>query len=356
MKAHRRIWLATGLVLVGIGVTLVGGAAKSAADTVGECSAGKPICVSVSSTPDPASRSPVGVDHYMSYSLEVSYDTSSGATSNLTNLAVSVQWADVGVATTTSTFVPSASDSRCTETSSRTLTCTGTPKSLGPGDPPFGYGPLVFRTATTTADPDDAEASATNVIVTASAKETPKPPKGGTNVAYVTKNNPTSYENVGDQDISIAGGGLTTTLATSTTGAVKQQSKLVVPSGTARGIFEVLEQNYGGAVTCPAGFTCFGQHVSTVAVGLSPVNLQIVFEGQLPSGATENSIGVFHLRDGATTPVFITAECSSATPPLSEITASNGCRLVHVTHLPGGIDRVEISAWDISNGGWGGIS
>jgi hypothetical protein len=357
MNAHRRIWLVTGVVLIGMAMMLMGGATRSAADTIGPaCSTGKPLCVSITGNPDPASRSPVGNDHYVTYSVQVSYDTDSGANSQLVNLSISLAWADQGVAVTTSNYVAAASDQRCSVSSPLTLTCTGTPKSLGPGDPPFGYGPLVFRTASTTADPDDVEASGTNVTVTASAKETPKPPKGGTNVAFVTASDPTAYENVGDHDISIAGGGLSTTLATANAGLVNQSSKLPVPAGAPQGTFTLTEQNYGGAVTCPTGATCFGQNVTTVAVGISPVNLQIVYEGPLPAGSTEGTIGVFHLRDGETAPVFILSECSSATPSLAEITASNGCRLVDLTRLPGGIAHVEISAWDVSNGGWGGIS
>jgi len=350
MKARGRILLVASLVVLGVGVTLVAGAAKSAADTVGPiCGTGKPICVSLSGTPDPASRSPVGTDHYMSYSLEVSYST--GFTSKLTNLAVTVTWADLGVPTTTSTYVYAASDQRCTETATRTLTCTGTPKSLGPGDPPFGYGPLIFRTATTTPDnPNDVEASGTKVFVTASSKETPQPPKGGTNVSFVTTDNPTSYENVGDADISTAGGGLTTTLVTTNAGSVNQISKLRVPPGATRGIFSLSEED----ADCPTGDTCFGQHVTTQAVGFAPVNLQIVYDGPLPSGATESSIGVIHVRTVGGT-VLITADCPSATPTFAEVDALHGCRLVEVSPGAKGSDKhVEISAWDISNGGWQG--
>jgi hypothetical protein len=350
MKPRGRILLVASLVVLGVGVTLVGGAAKSAADSSGTiCGTGKPICVSISGIPDPASRSPVGTDHYMTYSLEVSY--ANGFTSKLTNLAVTVTWADLGVPTTTSRYVYAASDQRCTETSTRTLTCTGTPKSLGPGDPPFGYGPLIFRTATTTPDnPNDVEASGTNVSVTASSKETPQPPKGGTNVSFVTTDNPTSYENLGDEDISTAGGGLTTTLATTNAGSVNQLSKLPVPASADRGIFRLSEE----AAECPTGDTCFGQHVTTQAVGFAPVNLQIVYDGPLPSGATENSIGVIHARTVGGT-VVITAVCPSATPTLAEVEALHGCRLVDVSPGAKGSDKhVEISAWDISNGGWQG--
>jgi hypothetical protein len=350
MNARGRILLVASLVVLGVGVTLVGGAAKSAAeDTVNGCSTGKPICASITADHNPASRSPAGTDHYVSYDLEVFYNPESGATSNLVNFAVQVTWADVGVTTTTSTYV-AGSEQDCALTAPQTLTCTGTPKSLGPGGS-FGYQGLIFRTASTTADP--LVPSGTNVSVTASTKETPKPPKGGTNVAFVTTTYPTSYENVGDEDTSTAGGGLTTTLATTNAGTVNQISKLPVPGGVARGVFKVSEDNYGGTVSCPANYTCFGQHVTTQAVGLAPVNLQIVYDGVLPSGATENSIGVFHVR--ADTTVFITTDCPSATPTLQEITDLNGCRLVDVSPgASGPAKHVEISAWDISNGSWGG--
>ena len=360
MNARSRTWLVACLVLVGTAVTLIGGAAKSAADTSGlVCSDGKPICATLTSDADPTSRSPAGNDHYMTYSLEVSYKA--GATSNLTNLEVKVEWVDLGpgVTVTTSNYVASASDSNCTVAGTRTLTCTGnTPKSLGPGSAPFGYGPLVFRTSTATADP---LATGTDVFVTASAKETPKPPKGGTNVAFVTVHNPTSYENVGDQDLSIGGGGLSPTLTTSNAGAVNQVSKMPVSAGADRGLFQVLDANYGGGVTCPgdvasAGSVCFGQHVATTTVtGTSPVNLQIVFEGPRPGN--EGDLGVFHVRNDNTF-VLIDDMCPSSTPTLAQITASNGCLTQRsMTTIPssGGNVHIELSAWDISNGGWGGV-
>jgi len=360
MNAYRRTWLVAGLVMIGVGFLLVGGAARSAADSSGlVCSAGKPICATLTSDADPTSRSPAGNDHYMTYSLEVSYK--SGGTSNLTNLVVTVEWVDQGVSSTTSNYVASVSDSRCTVTAPRTLTCAPTPKSLGPGSDPFGFGPLVFRTSTTTPSPSDAEATGTDVFVTASAKETPNPPKGGSNVAFVTVHNPSSYENVGDQDLSIAGGGLAPTLTTSNAGTVNQISKLPVSGGAPRGLFKVVEANYGGSITCPddvvdAGLACFGQHVTTTTVtGTSPVNLQIVYEGDRPGN--EGDIGVFHERNNGTL-VQITATCPSATPTLAEITALNGCLLVNQFFtIPGsgGDVHIEISAWDIDNGGWGGI-
>ncbi len=338
-------------------VLFLGAAERVAADTIGPtCSEGKPICLKVDGTPDPASRSPVGTDHYMTYSLEVSYNDNSGASSNLTNLTVTVTWEDVG-APTTSAFVPApASDGRCSVTVNQTISCTVDQKSLGPGDDPIPFGPLVFRTATTTPDnPNDLEASDTNVFVTASAQETPRPPKGGSNVAFVTVPNPTHYEDVGDVDISIAGGTLTTTLATSNAGAVNQLSKLPVPASAPRGLFELEEQNYGGSVTCPADLACVGQHVTTIATGLEPVNLQITYVGSA-SGLTENGLVVIHTRTDGTT-VTISDECSgdlfSGLPPdWSEEAYPNGCRRVEITPLSGGVKKVEVDAWDLTNGQW----
>ena len=348
MNARRRILLAASLVVLGVGVTLVGGAAKSAAgDTVSGCSTGKPICASVTADHNPASRSPAGTDHYVSYDLEVFYNPDSGATSNLVNLVVTVTWADVGAAgtTTTSTYV-AGSQPACTETAPQTLTCAVTQKSLGP-DNPLGYQGLIFRTSSATASP---LASGTDVSVTASAKETPKPPKGGTNVAYVKTTYPTSYEGEADLDISTAGGGLTTTLVTTNAGSVNQLSKLHVPAGADRGIFKLSEESQ----VCPTGDTCFGQHVTTQAVGFAPVNLQIVYDGPLPPGATENSIAVIHERSAGGT-VTITANCPSTTPTLQQVTDLHGCRLVQVSPgASGAAKHVEISAWDISNGGWQG--
>jgi hypothetical protein len=359
MKARGRYVARCGAVVGALAIAIfLGAAERSAAESVPDptCSSGKPICVSVDGTPDPASRSPLGTDHYMSYSLEVSYDSESGATSNLTNLSVTVTWADVGAATTSAFVASPASDARCNVTAPRTLTCSGTPKSLGPDSNPFSYGPLVFRTATTTPNnPNDVEASATNVSVTASAKETPQPPKGGTNVAFATQTEPTRYEDFRDEDISIAGGTLATTLATSNAGPVNQLSKLPVPANATRGIFELEEADYGGGVTCPAGLACLGQHVTTVATGFAPVNLQIVYEGTA-SGVTENGLVVLHTRTGGTQ-ITISAECSgelfSGLPSdWSTARYPNGCRRVEITSLTGGKKRVEVDAWDHTNGGW----
>ena len=80
MNTYRRTWLLVCLVLSGVGIMLVGGAARSVAEPISDCSTGKPICASLTSNADPTSRSPVGNDHYMAYSVEVSYNTASGAT------------------------------------------------------------------------------------------------------------------------------------------------------------------------------------------------------------------------------------------------------------------------------------
>jgi hypothetical protein len=331
-------------VLVAMAAALVftlGAAERGAAEPVSLC-AGKPLCATITDL-EQASRSPVGTDHYMSDSVTIS---NSGSTSKLVNLTVSVTWVDVGSASTTSDYRPLASDPDCTLTGTRTLTCT-TPKSLGPGDS-VTYDPLVFRTATD--DPDD-QATATTVTVTAAAKEQTKPTKGGAppNDASVTVNNSTPYEGSAELDLSTAGGGLSTTLATAQAG--QQFSKLPVQAGAPRGLFELREANYGGGVSCPAGFTCFGQHVTTVATGIAPVNLQTTYTGPLGPGVTENSIVVIHTRDGGAQ-VNISAACSGALFS-GEPSAGIPCRRVSITRLSGGIARVEIDAWDISNGGWG---
>lgn len=319
----------------------LGAADRSAADTVGPACAGKPLCVTITGTPDPASRSPVGTDHYVSYSVVVA---NSGATSNLTNLNVTVEWADVGAATT-SDYRSAFSDPRCSVTGTRMLTCS-TPKSLGPGA--FETYPLIFRTATELGAPP-LSATATTVTATAAAKEQAKPSKGGSNTAFVTVSNPTSYEPDAELDRSTAGGGLFTTLAT-TAGAGGQSSELPVPAGAPRGLFELSETD---AYTCPDGLSCFGQQVITVATGISPVNVQTTYTGDLPPGTSENNVDVFHVRDDATE-ITISAACSGALnsgpPPSLEIP----CRRVEITHLPGGIATVEMDVWDTTNGRFNG--
>lgn len=341
MGEKRRVVLLGVLAGAGAIALALGAAERSAADTVGPECAGKPLCVTISGTPDPASRSPIGTDHYVSYSVTVA---NTGTTSNLVNVSVTVGWADVGAATT-STFLPASSDSRCSVTGTQTLTCT-TPKSLGPGASET-YA-LIFRTATELGEPP-LSATATTVTVTAAAKEQTKPSKGGSNTAFVTASNPTSYEPDAELDVSTAGGGLFTTLGTSA-GAGGQSSKLPVPAGAPRGLFELSET---GDYTCPVGLDCFGQQVITVATGVSPVNLQTTYTGDLPAGTTESNVDVFHVRDDATE-ITISASCSGAlfsgAPPSSEIP----CRRVEITHLSGGIATVEMDIWDTTNGRFNG--
>ena len=320
----------------------LGAAERSAADTNPPVCAGKPLCITIAGTPDPASRSPVGADHYLAYSVNVA---NSGATSNLVNVVVTVTWEDVGVAATTSAYVPASSDSRCSETGTRTLNCT-TPKSLGPGASET-YA-LIFRTATELGAPP-LSATATSVTATAAAKEQTKPSKGGSNTAFVTDTNPTSYEGNAELDVSTAGGGLTTTLATAA-GFGGQSSKLPVPAGAPRGLFELGET---GDYTCPTGLRCFGQQVITVATGISPVNVQATWTGNLPSGVSESSFVVFHVRDDATE-VTISAACSGALFSGAPSSEEIPCRRVEITHLPQGIATVEWEVWDETNGRFNG--
>jgi hypothetical protein len=334
------------------------GAARSAT-TNSKCSA-KPLCASITAQ-DESSRSPTGSPHYFSDTAEVKYDTSKGATSNLVNINVVITWKDVGTLATTSTYVQSASDPRCKPDPNvpAKLVCA-TPKSLRAGDDPLSYGPLVFKTSTNVlVTPETALASATTVTVTASAKEQITGKGGNPNEAVAIVDGTTSYEGSDDRDLSLAGkegaNELGVTLATLTTGG--QISKLSVPGAANRGIYEVVEKSYDaqGGGTCPSGLTCFGQQVTTIATGLSPVNLQSTYTGNLPGGVTENSIVVVHDRTSnqLPDPVNISATCSGTlfsgvAQPSTEIP----CRRVKLTRLPGGIARVEIDAWDLTNGDW----
>jgi hypothetical protein len=337
MSGRRRLVIFGAIVGTLALALLMGGAGRGAADTQSGC-AGKPICVSITDQAQ-ASKS-LGGDHYLADSFVLSNgNTSTPSTSTLVNLVVTVTWADSAAATTTTAYRPALSDSRCTETSTpNTLTCT-VPSSLSPGQAE-SYGPLIFRTAT------DDTATGVTLTVHASAKEKTTPDKKGGNapVAFVDVSNFTTYEGDPDVDISQAGGGISATLATANTGA--QFSRLPVPATAARDLITITE----GAITgCT---TCLGQQVTVTAPLLAPVNLQITYTGDLPGGTKEADIFVLHTRTGDTTPTAITTACSGALysgqPPTSEIP----CRRVKITNLPGGIKRVEIDAWDISNGDW----
>jgi hypothetical protein len=366
LSSKLRHFVLAGVVAGSLAIGLFFGAAEPRAEpTASGCAgdgAGKPLCVTITGL-EQASRTPSGgPEHYLTHSVTVSSPTT--ATSNMTNLSVTIKWTDPGSATPnspTSDYRPAFSDSTaagdpyfCTKVESATapptLTCT-TPKSLRPGES-FSFGPLVFRTATNLAN---SPANATTVLVNASAKEGSPPPKSGS-VAFVNVPNTTTYEGDQQRDLSQAGGGITTTLATEQTG--QQFSKLPVPAGAPRGLFELREDNYGGSFTCPAGLTCLGQHVTTIASGVEPVNLQITYVGPA-SGVTEKSLIVVHTRTGGTPVLTVTIsdKCSgelfSGLPPDWTVeTYPNGCRRVKITPLSGGIKMIEVDAWDHTNGDW----
>lgn len=331
-------------VLIGIGLGPVG---QGSAEPISGC-AGKPLCASVADL-EWASRSPSVDDRrYMTDSIVVE---NSGSTSNLVNISVTITWKDEPnpdtTVPTTSTFLPlnSFSDEgsgSCLLTAPRTLTCS-TPKSLRPGEK-LMYSPLVFGTAT------DTNSAGTTVIVTAAAKEQDRPSKGGTppNDAVVSVSNTTPYEPRDDEDLSIAGDGLSATLATASVGS--QYSRLPVPASADRELYGLFE------AACETGFTCLpgSQLVTTTAPGLAPVNLWITYTGSTPGGTTEKSIVVLHDRSSTpeVDPVTISADCGtelfSGVEP-----ATIPCRTVEITHLPGGIARIHVDVWDTENGKWG---
>ena len=116
-----------------------------------------------------------------------------------------------------------------------------------------------------------------------------------------------------------------------------------------RRLYTITEAN------CPAGSTtCIGQSVTTSAVGLEPVILQIVYEGPVPNGTNENGIVVLHTRDGDTEPTEISDKCSGAifVDPIDEDEIP--CRRVRLTKIDAqaNIYRVEVEAADLQNGKW----
>jgi hypothetical protein len=346
MSGKARLAVTAVCVFIVTAAMLVGAAGRGAADTTPTACPGngKSICVSISDQ----ARASITTDaannpHYLTDHVTIS---NGGTTANLVNMTLTITWADTGAAATTSEYVQSASDQRCAPTpnTSLSLTCA-TPKSLGPQQFET-FGPLIFRTATTTAATD------THLTAVATAKEqgVAKQGKNPPTATVTSDPNPTPYEVSIDDDVSWAGGGLSVTLATSST-VGKQFSKLPLPSGMLAGFATLTETD------CPATSTtatCKGQQVSTVATGLSPVNLQITYVGDLPGGVQESDIVVLHTRSGAPAPTAITTACSGALfsgqPADSEIP----CRRVKITRgvAPGGIARVEIDAWDVSNGDW----
>ena len=340
MGVRRRPFVLLGVLTGALAMALfLGAAERGAADTTDppQC-AGKLICVTITDELQ-ASRTPAGgPDHYLNDSVSVFND---GSSANLVNLTVTMTWKDEGNVPTTSDYRPAFSDGRCALTAPLTLTCT-TPKSLGAGEA-LTYAPLVFRTATNDG------ATGFTLTVTAAAKEQAKPRKGGAppNDAVATASNTVTYEGDPDHDVSIGGGGIATTLGTSSA-VGRQFSRMPIPANAPRDLFKLTE------LDCPvADVTCIGQEVTTIALGLAPVNLRITYTGPIPAGTNANNIVVLHTRAGDTTPTVIDDACSgtlfSGQPPTSQIP----CRRVELTRLPGSSDvRVEIDAWDTENGDW----
>ena len=355
MRVRRRplvlLGMLTGALATAMLLGAVQGASANIAETEVSACAGKPICVTITDQAQ-ASISPLplseATNHYTTESVVVE---NSGSTSKLVNLTVTMTWADEGTdgnddpISTTSDFVAGFSDEAgetCAKTAPQTLTCT-TPKSLGPNEE-IVYDPLVFRTAT------DDDASAFTLTVRASAKEQTNPKqKGGTdpNDAVVELSNSVTYEGNPNHDVSIAGGGIATTLGTST--ADIQFSRLPVPASasTDKKFFTLTEGSCAGITTC------LGETVTTVTHGQSPVNLRITYTGPLSPGMTTSNIVVIHSYNG--TEDTIDTACSGALysgePPMSEI-EPKGCRRVSFTRLPGGIVKVELDVWAPQNGDW----
>ena len=353
----RRFLVVVGVMSIALGL---GAAEQGAADIEDGC-AGKPLCATVTDL-EWASVSPSETDRrYMANESVTVFN--GGTTSKLVNVTVVIAWWDEGVTTTTSSLVTASSFTdagslSCTESTPgndtsefpahrKTMTC-GIFKSLEPLET-LTYAPLIFGTATNDA------ATGTTVAVKATAKEQDKPSKGGAppNDAVVRVMNTTPYEPRAEEDLSIAGAGLSTTLATKLAEGKRQISLLPVPASAERGLYELKESS------CPAGASpCLpgSLQVTTVtpAPGLSPVNLQIIYEGRVPGGTTEGSIVVYHKRSNGTE-VLIDISCSgglwSGQPPQSEWDP-NGCRRVKLTRLAGGNARIEIDAWDLMNGDW----
>jgi hypothetical protein len=318
------------------------GAASAPAEPLKDC-AGKQLCVTVDNQLQ-ASRTPTaGPDHYLTHTVTLDNESTSA---NLVNLTLTITWRDLPAPATptTTAYRPAFSSSECTETGTgtNTLTCT-LPKALAPADEPLVF-ELVFRTAT------NAAASDFELTATATAKEQAKPKKGGQppNDAVASQSNSTTYEGDLDKDISIGGGGITTTIATAA-GHNKQNSSLLIPETADRQLYTITEAN------CPPGSTtCIGQSVTTTAVGLSPVILQIVYEGPVPSGTNANGIVVLHTRDGDADPTVIDDKCSGEifVDPIDEDEIH--CRRVRLTKIDASanIYRVEVEAADLENGKW----
>lgn len=333
MGVRRRPFVLLGILMGALGVGIfLGTAQRGSADTAGFC-APKQLCVEIADQTS-ASYSSAGEDRYLAYSVRIF----NGGTSNLVNLTLSMTWQDIGAVSTSSRYEDGFSDSRCDEAPTGTITCA-VPKNLSSNSPGETY-LLVFRTAT------DAATDETTLTATVTAKEQAKKNQGVD--AFASTSNATGYEESGEHDVSFAGGGIAVTLAT-TPPARGQASTLNVPddAGLVSSVFELEEKD------CPGGVPCVGQLVTTVAAGLSPLNLWITYTGTLPAGTNENNIVVYHTRTGDTVPTAISSPCGgelfSGTVDSSQIP----CRRVKITRLQGSNEvRVDLDVWDLHNGDW----
>ena len=339
MGVRRRPFVLLGVLTGALAMALfLGGAERGAAGLETEC-APKKLCISITDQTS-ASYSATGVDRFLAYSVRL-YN---GGTSNLVNVtSLTATWADTGASSKTSLFQDDLSDGRCDmREEDDTITCT-TPTSLPSGGPGETY-VLVFRTAT------DVTADDTTLTASATAKEQQQKTKGGNpspNDAYVTESNSTPYEDNVDHDVSFAGGGIGVTLATSN--ARGQSSTLNIPADEDLGtsVFELEEK------LCTGSLTCTGQLVTTVASGLSPLNLWITYVGRLPAGATESNIVVYHTRTGDSVPTEIRDACGGELFSSTVDADLIPCRRVKITRLPGSSDvRVDLDVWDLHNGDW----
>jgi len=339
---------AAGVVAI---VVLVGGAAQSAASTTALCSQGRPFCVAITDGDAPdgkVSLSTATSPHYTKYEVTISRRLDPPSTSKLTNGKATLTLTDlVGTPVpSTAVYQSAASDPRCVAgsgSSSNVLTCSV--PNLPAGAAPVIYKPLIFKTPSTAATSTTMKA-----VVTFKEKGSDSQPTDPQE-DKVEVSETTTYEALGDLDVSWAFPTAVITLATSSQDVQFSRFPLTIPPAHGSFTASLEESDDISGSFCP---TCFGQIVTTQGGGIfsatNPTEL-VITQNFLQGGKTKNNIAVSHDPDVGDNEV-ITASCNVAAGQVPASTALP-CRDVTIDHLPGGEVIVTIRVFSAGNGKWG---
>ena len=353
VRTCRRASVRALLVCAGVlGLALLGGAGRSTASTIPQCSTpdptGREFCVTIE---DQEGVSPSGllgsgklqvnVTAYQYYKFSI-LNTGGSTLTNGTLKAVLKDQVPAGEVNSTASYVAAASASFCSRTSTDPNTVSCSLPNIAAGPQPLVFY-LVYRTSTT------AGVTATNLYGTVGFKEGSNGPNGA-NPATFDVFEATSLE--GDPEASVAWSPPTAHVVLGTSPITDTQFSTLaydVPPG--KNAFLARESEGTGTVPCPDGLTCFGEVVTTDLSGSDGVfsssnlfHLTITTSLDVVPGGNVNSIVLVHVGDFGQE--IISTRCSSSPPASSDtlpcitVTKDNKAKLL------------IIDAWGYQNGGW----